>query len=208
MCLRFLILSLHKTILYEERISKWLFFSLMGAGSAAKNEYASSFWAFFWIVSSCFFSQKLGQAYQRMFPSEYVTHTGVQFAFLLSLDIIQIMSELVNILALGYNVSFWGLTLISSLYQNHIKLLLRYEIFCSLFCSSWLLDKGYLKHFIETMDVRMLCLGPYGKGWECDELDLRWFEGWYANTIPVSLCSKLKEIFWHWWGSFPSLFLI
>lgn len=44
----------------------------MGAGSAAKNEYASSSLTFFWIVFSCLFSQKLGQAYQKMFPLEYV----------------------------------------------------------------------------------------------------------------------------------------
>ena len=171
MCLRFLILSLHKMILYEERISRWLFFSLMGAGSAAKNEYASSFWAFFWIVSSCFFSHKLGQAYQRMFPSEYWSSVCFPFKSGHNSDNVRTCKHI--ILALGYNVSFWGLTLISSLYQNHIKLLLSYEICSSLFCSSWLLDKGYLKHFIETMDVRMLCLGPYGKGWECDKLDLR-----------------------------------
>ena len=61
------------------------------------------FWTFFWIVLSCLFSQKLGQAYQKMFPSEYVTYTGVQFTFK-SVDIIQIMSEPVNIYILFFAV--------------------------------------------------------------------------------------------------------
>lgn len=39
----------------------------------------------FRVVFFCLFSQKLGQAYQGMFPSGYITYTRVQFAFLLSL---------------------------------------------------------------------------------------------------------------------------